>query len=211
MQERPVEGAPATELTDVFAAYDRQKLYFGIHAHYSDPSLIRANRVDRDKTENDDTVAVYFDPFLDRQRGYSMTVNGYGVQGDVILSGRDASADRSWDALFISAGKLVDDGWTAEMAIPFKSLRYPARGRGQIHHWGFQIQRVIQSKNESVVWTPISTNVTGALLAQMGILDGMSDLSTSHNLELMPTFTAVRAGSLRGTASLRTTTSRRAA
>jgi hypothetical protein len=89
----------------------------------------------------------------------------------------------------------VDDGWTAEMAIPFKSLRYPARGSGEAHRWGFQIQREIRSKDESVVWAPVSRDVMG-FLTQMGVLEGLSDLSTSRNLEILPTFTAIHAGQL---------------
>jgi hypothetical protein len=154
-QERPVEGAPATEQTEVHVAYDNERLYFGIYAHYSDPGLIRANRVDRDRTDNDDTVTFYIDPFLDQQRAYAFSVNGYGVQRDALLSAGTSGAssgggDTSWNVLFASAGHLVDDGWTAEIAIPFKSLRYPARGNGESHRWGFQVEREIQTKNETV-------------------------------------------------------------
>jgi hypothetical protein len=84
------------------------------------------------------------------------------------------------------------------MAIPFKSLRYPARANGENHRWGFQVQRDIESKNESVVWSPISRNVMG-FLSQMGSLGGLQNLSTSRNLELLPTFTAIHAGALNTT------------
>ena len=76
VQEQPVEGAPATEKTEVRVAFDSEKLYFGIHASYGDRSLIRANRSDRDKTDDDDTVTVFLEPFLDYLRGYSFSVNG---------------------------------------------------------------------------------------------------------------------------------------
>jgi hypothetical protein len=105
------------------------------------------------------------------------------------------AGDPSWDALFASAGQLVEDGWIAEVAIPFKSLRYPGRGNGERHRWGFQIERSIESKNESIVWAPISRAIP-AFLTQMGVLEGMTDLSTSRNLELLPTFTAVQASRL---------------
>lgn len=208
VQERPLDRAPATEATEVSIAYDSQYIYLGVYAHYSDTALIRANRADRDQISRDDTVTVTFDPFQDAQRGYSFSVNGYGVQADALVSNqggplggvvpgggggagaRFSPIDPSWDALFHSAGHIVEDGWVAEIAIPFKSLRYPARGRGKAHRWGFQIQREIQSKNESVVWAPISRDVMG-FLAQMGVLGGFSDLSTSRNLEVLPTVTAV--------------------
>lgn len=219
VQERPVDGAPATEATEVSIVFDSQNLYLGIYAHYSDPALIRANRVDRDQIGRDDTVTVSFDPFLDAQRGYSFTVNGYGVQADALISNqggplaggptggnqggqRFGPIDPTWDALFHTAGHLVDDGWTAELAIPFKSLRYPSRGRGRPHRWGFQIQREIQSKNESVVWAPISPDVMG-FLGQMGVISGFTDLSTSRNLELLPTVTAVASNRLDTTSGAR--------
>ncbi len=255
VQQRPLEGAPATERTEVLIAYDSQNIYFGIYAYYSDPGLIRANRVDRDQTAGDDTVRVYFDPFLDQQRAYVFSVNGYGVQSDAVLGAEASSGtvgqqivgnvsdggranvittvaerdgqstsllarlweriksrtppqnhtsggnrsgapgDSSWDALFDSAGRLVEDGWVAEMAIPFKSLRYPTRQPGEAHRWGLQIERTIGGKNESVVWAPVSRNVMG-MLRQMGVLDGMTNLSTSRNLEFLPTLTAIRADTL---------------
>jgi hypothetical protein len=202
VQRRPIEGAAATEQTEVYVAYDSRALYFGIHAHYADPELIRANRVDRDETGNDDTVAVLFDPFLDRQRGYSFSVNAYGVQADSLLRGTSAGgADRSWDVFYESAGVLVEDGWTAELAIPIQSLRYPSLGTEDTHRWGFQVEREIRSKDETVTWSPVSSDVMG-ILGQMGVLDGMRDLSTRRTLEILPTATAIRTGTLNATGRL---------
>ena len=273
VQQRPVEGAPATERTEVFVSYDSQNIYLGIYAYYSDPKLIRASRVDRDQTGRDDTVQFFFDPFLDQQRAYVFSVNAYGVQSDSVLGagfsggfgggfsqrtggylGRNDAPDggpwdavvdgqgsyrtlvngtasdplradglwerllksapprnhtsggarsgalgnSSWNALFESAGRMVEDGWTAEMAIPFKSLRYPRRQPGEAHRWGFQIARTIASKDENVVWAPISRNVMG-ILRQMGVLEGLTNLSRSRNLEFLPTVTAIGAGALDAT------------
>ena len=223
VQRRPLDGAPATEATEVYVAYDSANIYIGVYAHYSDPSMMRANRADRDRPIADDTFLVYFDPFLDQQRAYVFGVNGYGVQSDSILDSRTGGGglgggggnlrvrrgfgpgrggpggaprgDRSWDALFTTAGQLVADGFTAEMAIPFKSLRYPQRGGNAPHRWGFQLARTIRGKDESVVWSPVSRNVAG-FLTQMGLIEGLTGLSTSRNIEILPTFTAVRFGAL---------------
>ena len=173
--------------------------------------MMRANRVDRDRAGfGDDTISVYFDTFLDQQRAYVFSVNGYGVQGDSIVGGRGGGrgrggfggggggvprGDRSWDALFSTGGQPVRDGYTAEMAIPFKSLRYPARADNVPHTWGFQIVRQIRGKDETVVWSPYSRDQAG-FLPQMGVLDGLTGLSTSRNLEVQPTFTAFRFGTL---------------
>ena len=215
VQQNPVEGAPATEDTDVWIAYDSQNLYIAVHAHYSDPSIMRANRVDRDQSFDDDNISFYFDTFLDQQRAYLFSVNGYGVQGDAIVNARGfgrsnrrrstgsfsafrggiPTGDNSWDALFSSGGQTVADGYTAEVAIPFKSLRYPERDQGLPHRWGFQIVREIRGKDEFQVWAPVTRNVSG-FLTQAGLLEGMTNLSLSRNLEIMPTFTGVQYGSL---------------
>ena len=215
VQQQPLDGAPPTEDTEAWISYDSQNLYLAFHAHYADPGIMRANRVDRDQAFRDDNITVYFDPFLDQQRAYTFSVNGYGVQGDAIISARGRGGggrrgggggggfggrgipwgDDSWDALFDSGAQIVGDGFTAEMAIPFKSLRYPRREGDVPHRWGFQIVREIRGKDENVVWAPISRGVAG-FLPQMGLLEGMTDLSLSRNLEIMPVATAIQLGSL---------------
>ena len=210
VQRRPLDGAPATEATEVYIAYDSTNIYIGVYAHYSDTGIMRANRADRDRPIADDVFLVYFDPFLDQQRAYVFGVNAYGVQSDSILNSRSGGGfggrrggfgpgrggpggaprgDFSWDALYDSAGRLVADGFTAEMAIPFKSLRYPQRSGNRPHQWGFQLARTIRGKDESLVWAPVSRSVAG-FLPQMGVLEGMTGLSTSRNIEILPTFTA---------------------
>jgi hypothetical protein len=212
VQQTPLEGVAATEQTRVLVAYDSQNLYLGFQVRYTDPAILRANRVDRDQADQDDLMTVYLDPFLDQQRAYVFDVNGYGVQGDGLVltntsggtrgRGRTSGGgrgpvgipgtDRSWDALFFAEAAIVEDGYTAEMAIPFKSLRYPQPAAGAAHRWGFQIVRSIGGKNdERDVWSPMSRDVTG-FLAQMGTIEGMTGFSTSRNLELLPTVTALR-------------------
>ena len=226
-QQSPVEGAPGSEKTDAYIAYDSENIYFGFHVHYEDPTIMRANRVERDAASMDDLMTVYFDTFMDQQRGYDFDVNGYGVQGDGIMTlgrrgfgGRGGGgrrgdggggssrggggspqmaippADRSWDALFDTGARLVEDGYVAEMAIPFKSLRYPSPPEGEPHRWGFQIVREVKSKDqENQVWAPMSRGET-SFFVQMGIIEGMTDLSTSRNLEILPTFTAIQYGEI---------------
>ena len=211
VQLRPLDGAPATESTEVYLAYDSTAIYFGFRARYTEPDTIRANRSDRDQTFRDDLITVYFDTFLDQQRAYVFTVNAYGVQGDSIVSARGRGGgfgrrrgggggglprgDRSWDALFMTGGRMVDDGFTAEMAIPFKSLRYPQRDGAAAHRWGLQIARRIGGKDETVVWSPVSRSIAG-FLPQMGVMEGLTGVSTSRNLEILPTFTTIQFGSI---------------
>ena len=229
IQIAPVEGAPGTEETEVWMAYDDDHLYFAFYAHYSRPEVMRINRADREEIRGDDRMSVLFDPFLDQQRAYQFEVNGYGVQADSLVnadgstgfsrssgsssatrggsgprrggSGMSSSGqfgirgDQSWNALFDTGGRVVEDGWTAEMRIPFKSLRYPSRAGGEGHRWGFQITRVIRDKSEAQSWSPISRGVAGQL-TQFGVLEGLSGLSRSRNLEFLPELTGFRLGAL---------------
>lgn len=201
VQQRPSDGEPATEDTVVYVAYDEDHLYLAFHAKYANPSIMRANRVDRDQAAMDDLLTIYLDTFFDQQRAYDFDLNAYNVQGDGLLSigfdnGPIPRADRSWNTLFHSGAQIVDDGFTAEMAIPFKSLRYAPRAPGEPHRWGLQIVREIKSKNEeNDVWAPMSRD-QASFYSQMGVLEGMTNLSTSRNLEFLPTFTTVQFGSL---------------
>ena len=202
VQQAPLDGAPATEQTEMYIAYDSEHIYFAFYLHYSDPSLLRANRVDRDTAWQDDLMTVYLDTFMDQQVSYDFDLNGYNVQGDGIINASQSRggpipiADRSWEALFYSGTQIVEDGFTAEMAIPFKSFRYPERPPGVEHRWGFQFVREIKGKNqENVVWSPMSRDVQ-SFMGQMGVLEGMTDLSTSRNLEILPSFTAIQYSSI---------------
>ena len=204
VQQRPTDGGTPTDKTDVYLAYDKDTFYFAFHVHYTDPSRLQANRVDRDQTTNDDVMTVFFDPFQDQQRGYAFSVNAYGVQGDWTMGGASvgggqaSSGDMTWNALFQSGGVRVEDGWTAEVAIPIKSLRYPSRRSDEVHQWGFQVSREIRALNETDTWSPVSLRVLG-FLPQMGQLTGMKGLSTRRNFEVMPTATAVQVGRLNTT------------
>ena len=95
------------------------------------------------------------------------------------------------------AAVRTEDGWSAEMAIPFKSFRDPERPPGVEHRWGFQITRVIRGKSEAQSWSPISRGVAGQL-TQFGVLEGLSDLSRSRNLEILPELTGARLGAQGG-------------
>ena len=230
-QIAPAEGAPGTERTEVWMAYDSANLYFAFYAHYSNPGMMRINRSDRDDIRGDDQMSILFDTFLDQQRAYQFEVNGYGIQADSLVnadgsSGRSSGSmsmmsgsggtgtasrrrsssmsnsgsfgirgDDSWNALFDTGGQVTEDGWTAEMAIPFKSLRYPSRNDGEPHRWGFQITRRIREKSEAQSWSPVSRAVAGQL-TQFGILEGLEDLSQSRNLEILPQLTGLKFGSL---------------
>ncbi len=133
----PGENTPAPQQTFASFLYTRDYLYVGFRCHDSRPNEIRANMTDRDRIYKDDFVMAVLDTYADNQRGYEFAVNPYGVQADLMrtLNGEDDTFDLVWQ----SAAARNDSGWTAEMAIPFKSLRFSGR---EEQTWSLLLYRV---------------------------------------------------------------------
>ena len=167
------KGAPATEQTEVHVAYDNERLYFGIYAHYSDPALVRANRVDRDATENDDTVTFYIDPFLDQQRAY--VVFGQRLRRSARCAAQPPARPGAAAAAATSRGTRCSHppGSWSTMAGR-RRWRSPSRACDTLPEetakatgGGFRSSARFKTKNEVAHWAPISRDVLG-FLRQMG-------------------------------------------
>lgn len=196
-QYEPREGSDPTEKTVARVGFDNQNLYIAIRCYDSNPQAVRACLTQRDKVMGDDEVVVYLDTFNDKKRAFAFLVNPCGVQSDGIYNesqrrrpGSRTSfdrIDRNWDTFFLSDARIDDEGYSVELAIPFKSLRFP-KARTQV--WGFQIKRNIRRKNEEIYWHPRSRNINGFLI-QVGRLQIDSALAQGRNLEVMPVLTGI--------------------
>src|ERR1041384_7152034 len=184
-QTSPGDNTKPSEPTEVFMGYDAHTLYIGFHA-YDEPGKVRATVAKRDAVlDKEDSVRVLLDTFNDQRKAYVLCFNPLGVQQDGIRT-EGMGVDFSVDIVMESKGMLTDDGYTVEVAIPFKSLRYEA---GKDKQWGLQIFRVIQRLNsEQDSWMPISRDVNG-LLNQAGHINGLEGISTERTLELIPSLT----------------------
>jgi hypothetical protein len=195
-QFEPQEGASPTEKTVAYLGYDKDNLYIAVRCLDSDPESIRACLVKRDKVEGDDDVTIYLDTFNDKKRAFVFQVNPCGIQTDGIYTetrrrGRGRGGwgfDRNWDTFFLSAARMDDSGYTIELAIPFKSLRFP---NTQPQSWGFQIMRTIRRKNEEIYWRPRSRDVNG-FLVQSGTLEIDGAIEKGKNIEIMPVLTGLK-------------------
>src|SRR6266545_2948504 len=188
-QWRPSDTAAASARTEVFAGYDSRFIYFAFHA-YDDPGQIRATVAKRDSIFDDDSVGLLLDTFNDKRRAYELFFNPLGIQADGILT-EGGNDDFSVDIVMESKGSLTPDGYTVEVAIPFKSLRYDA-GKGKL--WGIHILRQIKHVNgEQDSWMPISKDQSG-LLSQAGHISGLEGISTERTLELIPSLTLSETG-----------------
>ncbi len=121
---KPDYGKLPSQKTEVYILYDRNYIYFGFRCLDSEPSKIKAAISKRDNIDVDDLIGVVVDTFNDHQSGYLFVVNPLGIQMDGMINA-DGNGDSSFDTVWRSKGEINGIGYTAEMAIPFKSLRFP--------------------------------------------------------------------------------------
>jgi hypothetical protein len=200
-QYEPLEGSEPTEKTLAYIGYDSKYLYIAVRAYDSDPKAVRACLTKRDAVMGDDVITIYLDTFNDKKRAFVFQVNPCGVQVDGIYTetrrrGRGGGGgggffgfDRNYDTFFLSAASMDDTGYTVEIAIPFKSLRFPNTPN---QAWGLQIMRNIRRKNEEIYWHPRSRDVNGFLI-QAGTLEVQGPIEKGKNVEIMPVLTGLKA------------------
>ncbi|MDT5269696.1 MAG: hypothetical protein QOH49_1882 [Acidobacteriota bacterium] len=190
VQFRPVDLVAPSQATEVRIGYDSRFLYVGFRA-YDEPGKVRATIAKRDAVFDDDWVGIWLDTFNDGRRAYELIFNPLGVQADAIFT-EGVNEDFSVDIVHESKGVLLEDGYTVEVAIPFKSLRYEA---GKDKRWGLHLLRTIKRlNNEQSTWMPISRD-NSSLLGQEGHVTGLEGLSTERTIELIPSLTISEAGS----------------
>ncbi|HEX7313939.1 MAG TPA: DUF5916 domain-containing protein [Pyrinomonadaceae bacterium] len=190
IQNRPVDLVAPSQPTEVRIGFDSKFLYVGFRA-YDEPGKVRATIAKRDAVFDDDWVGIWLDTFNDGRRAYELIFNPFGVQADAIFT-EGVSEDFSVDIVHESKGVLLEDGYTVEVAIPFKSLRYEA---GKDKKWGLHLLRTIKRlNNEQSSWMPISRD-NSSLLGQEGHVTGLEGLSTERTIELIPSLTISEAGS----------------
>jgi hypothetical protein len=188
-QWRPSDTSAASARTEMMAGYDSRFIYFAFHA-YDDPAKVRASVAKRDSIFDDDSIGIILDTFNDKRRAYELFFNPLGIQQDGFLT-EGSNDDFSVDIVMESKGEVTSDGYTVEVAIPFKSLRYEA---GKDKLWGLHILRQIKHVNgEQDSWMPISKDQSG-LLSQAGHITGLEGISTERTLELIPSLTLSETG-----------------
>ena len=153
VQQDPDEGALATEPTLVWITFDDRNLYIGARCRDSQPHRIVANDMRRDgsNVSQNDNFSIIFDTFHDRRNGYEFLMNSVGGAWDTHITD-ERDVNRNWNTVWTPRSRRDDEGWTVEMAIPFRSLRY--RGSGP-QVWGINIRRNVRWKNELSYLSPV--------------------------------------------------------
>lgn len=184
VQSEPDEGRPASEDTEVWVAYDKTNLYVAAYLHDRDPAKLVVNDIKKDFSETDqDDFEILLDTFGDRQNGYVFMTNPEGARSDKQVANEGRETNTSWDAVWHVKTKIVADGWIAEFAIPFRSLRFdPQAG----HRWGVNFSRRIRRRNEITFWAPVPRAFNLARVSLAGELDGLQFPGAGRNLRVKP-------------------------
>ena len=205
-QVQPKLGDPASQKTEVFMGYTADALYIGLIAYDENPENIIVSNSRRDAgLDETDSFRIVIDGLLDRQNGFVFGTNPAGQEydGQVIKEGGGGSSqfgsgagafNKEWNGSWEVTTKIEDFGWTAEMEIPFSTLRY---GKGEDQVWGINFQRNIRYNNEVSFWAPLSQQRKIHRVSAAGTVRGIKAPS-QRNLQITPYFlgTSASGGSL---------------
>ncbi len=184
IQQEPNEGAPATEKTEAWIFFDDHNLYISARCWDSHPERMIANEMRRDRsTSQNENFAVMLDTYYDRRNGFLFHANPLGGMFDADIR---PELNRDWNGVWDVKPGRFDEGWTVEIVIPFKSLRYRP-GPSQI--WGVNMRRIVRWKNEVSYLNPVPASFgMGAVFraSHAGTLVGLEVPGASSNIEIKP-------------------------
>ncbi len=189
----PGENVKPPVETDCRMAHDASTLFIACHAIDPHPERIRAHYADRDdlnRVPRDDHFLILIDPFNDERRGFQFRVNAVGVQMDALFATAEGIEDFSWDAIWSSAGRIVDDGYVVELAIPFRSLRFPETAGEQT--WGVLLERSWPRSARHRMQSAPRNFANACLLCETNKVTGFAGITPGSNVELYPTLTSRR-------------------
>ncbi len=189
LQVEPGDNIRPSKPTEAYLMYDEKHLYVAFKA-WDEKDKIRSTVAKRDDIFADDTVRIYLDTYNDQRRAYLLAFNPLGIQQDGIKIEGEAP-DYSVDIVMESKGMIHNWGWSVEIKIPFKSLRYKA-GKGKM--WGFNASRFIpRLNNEFDSWMPLDRDVQG-FVVKFGKITGLDEISSERTLEIVPSITVSETG-----------------
>ena len=178
------DNRPPHVTTVALVAYDAKYLYIGLRCDDPDPSTIRAPFTDRDQVVGtDDNVAVFIDTQGDKRVAQEFRVSPRGIQGDAVFNDSSGNEDFAPDFYYDTAAKITDKGWTAEIRIPFSSLRYKPVPEQQ---WGIMIWRNYPRDRRYAIYSSPIPRGANCYVCNSGDLRGLSDLPTSRHMVVAP-------------------------
>ena len=184
VQNDPREGEPATFDTEVRLVYDDDALYIGVFARDDKPSDLIVNELRKDfNTANDDTFQVVLDTFHDERNGYQFAVNAGGAKWDAQMANEGRENNANWDGIWDVRTRVVEDGWYAEVRIPFRTLKF---GAAPQQTWGVNFMRRLRRLNENSFWSPLQRQHSLTRVSMAGTIEGFQGLRPGANLRIKP-------------------------
>lgn len=183
----PGENVPAPVKTECLLAYTKTHIYVGFRAFDHDASRMRAHMSDRDQIFSDDWVGVFFDTFNDGLRDYGFMCNPLGVQEDMVETS-DAPIDLAWDAIWESAGRITEEGYFVEMAIPFSCLSFQRCEGDQV--WGLDAVRDMPRSVRHHIGVFPRDRSNNCYMCQAIKIIGFAGAEPGRNIEIDPTLSA---------------------
>lgn len=177
--------------TEVLVAYDERTLYVAWIC-YDNPREVRASFCERDNIFSDDYVILCLDTYGESAHAYEIAANPYGIPGDLLFSSASGE-DISYDMIFESAGRVTDFGWVVEMAVPFRSLRFPKREE-QVWRVDFWRNRPRESRYQ-YSWAAYDRD-DPCWSCQWGTVRGVTGVESGAGLEFLPSAIAFQSGAL---------------
>jgi len=181
-QREPNEGEPISDRTEFYVCYDANNIYFAVKC-WSDPKDIIAKEMARDVSlGNDDRIQIIIDTYLDQRNGYWFQIGPRGSIGDAIVSENGAAFNKQWDGLWTGKAKIMDYGYEAEMAIPFKTMGF----NKESNRWGIKLIRNMVNKLETGYWPVANLNTHKFQVSDAGIMEGIENISQGIGLDISP-------------------------
>jgi hypothetical protein len=188
VQQEPDEGQPETRRTEVRFLYDQSTLYVGARMYDEAPQRAVTNELIRDFGGlNGDMLGVVLDTFLDRRNAYGFLTNPGGAQRETQAYDAGQRNDANWNGVWFVRTAQHADAWSAEIAIPFKTLRFPERSD---QRWGLNLVRVVRRENHIATWSYVPRPFSHYHVGYAGLLTGISGVSPGRNLRVTPFTTA---------------------
>lgn len=181
IQFEPLNGRPATQRTEFKILFDEDNLYIGIKAFDTSPDSIVTRLTRRDQADGD-LVGVIIDSYHDLRTGFLFGVSASGVKFDQIFTNDGQNQDSSWDPNWWVKTSVNDEGWVAEMKIPFSQLRFE-KNSGDV--WGLQVARIYYRKNETDFWQHIPREAPG-MIHLLGEMTGLEKIKPRKIFDVTP-------------------------
>lgn len=177
----PNNGKKASQLTKFKITYDSKFLYVGIRCFDSIPSKIESRLARRDNFSGD-WIEINIDSYNDKRTAFSFNVSAAGVKGDEFVSQNGDYWDSSWNPIWYTASLIDEEGWSAEMKIPFSQFKF---GSAEEQIWGLQVHRRYFRGEERSIWQPIGLDAPG-WVSEFGKLKGLKNIQPQKQLEIQP-------------------------